>query len=240
MAPLFSYRFKNYLNERSTPGECRQFIHEVYHCLNDEFMEQLKMKESGHYPTFEDKNGKPSHLALKHTRYHNLTPMLLENIPGIKLIHIVRNPCASIYSWISTAREFPENDDPLEFWRNGKNRKTSEEEFWGFDDWVKLTRYYLELQKEHPEQVLVVSYETLVNEPVSKTKEMFSFCNMNSLPSQTEKFLQDSLNSSSDNKYSVFRGQNEVLDKWKAKLPETIKDEIYTELKHTPLEVYLK
>ncbi len=240
LAPLFSYRFKNYLNENSNREECEEFINKVYGFSGDEFMERLELKREGHIPDFKNKSDSPSHLVMKHTRYHNLTEMLLKNSPNVKLIHIVRNPCASISSWLNTPREFNPEDDPFEYWRSGENRKTNREEYWGFDDWVKLTEYYERLADRSPEKVMVVRYEDLFTETLKMVKEMFLFSELNSIPDQTIEFLKESKNSSSDNKYSVYRGKNNVLDGWKDKLPKSIREEIYRDLKGTKLEKYLE
>lgn len=55
LAPLFSFRFKNYLTQQSSCQDCIKFVHKVYNCSGDEFMEQLKLKQKGDYPTFSKK-----------------------------------------------------------------------------------------------------------------------------------------------------------------------------------------
>jgi hypothetical protein len=240
LAPLFSYRFKKFLDENSDKEACKGFIKKVYNYSGDEFMEQLEMKREGHYPNFDNKNVSPSHLVMKHTRFHNLTNMLLKNIPNIKLVHIVRNPCATISSWLNTPNEFPPEDDPFEYWRNGENRKIAKEEFWGFNDWIELTRFYEKLTHQKPKKVTIIRYENLVKKTFKTVSDMFAFCGISEIPDQTSKFLKDSKNTTSDNKYSVYRGQNDVLSKWKQNLPESIQQEIYNELQGTSLEKYLE
>lgn len=166
--------------------------------------------------------------------------MLLEKMPNLKIIHIIRHPCAVIYSWLNTPKEFPPEDEPNKYWRNGENRKTSKEEFWGFNDWVKLTRYYQELALREPQKVMLVRYEDLVKNTRKVVQKMFSFCGFNEVPDQTLSFLYASENSKSDNHYSVFRGKNNVLEKWKKNLSDEIKQSIFDELVGTDLEKYLK
>ena len=54
---------------------------------------------------------------MKMVRYHHLVEKLLKEIDQIKIIGIVRNPCAVINSWFKAPREFNKEWDPLEEWR---------------------------------------------------------------------------------------------------------------------------
>ena len=47
----------------------------------------------------------------------------------------------------NTPKEFPPNLCNAETdWLTGKCRKTSKEEFWGFEDWKKVTKLHLEME----------------------------------------------------------------------------------------------
>ena len=237
LAPLFSYAFKNYVNEDSTQDEWIDFFNKVYNVEGDNFLEQSNRRKNNQYPVFNNKKTDSSYLVLKHTRYHNLTEYLLNNNPTVKIIHIVRNPCATINSWINTPGEFPKTADPLKEWKTGCCRKTSIEEFWGFKDWVQLTKFYSNLSNTYPVNVFIVRYENLVNEPLKYVNKMFYFIGLKFHP-QTEKFLIDCHNKHEDNDYAVFKNKS-VKNKWKTQLDPRIRDEIISDLKGTELEVFL-
>ena len=128
LAPLFSFAFKNYVDENSSREDWIDFFRKVYSMDGDSFLEQTDRRKKNQYPVFNNKNTNPGILVLKHTRYHNLTNHLLDIFPEIKIIHIVRNPCAVINSWLSVSREFPKDADPLKEWQTGNCRKTGPED----------------------------------------------------------------------------------------------------------------
>ena len=233
LSPLFSYTFKDYVNKNSPKYKWIKFFNLVY-ISNDEFLNQSYRRNSGEYPFFQKEELKT--LVIKDTRYHNLTDTLLKLFPKIKFVHIVRNPCGSINSWLKTPKEFPQELNEIDEWRTAKCRKTSIEEFWGFNDWLCLTKKYLKLQEDFPENVKVVFYENLVNNPLLVTKNMFDFVNLNLL-NQTKQFIANSQESHNDSKYSVYKNVN-VVNRWKKELNPIIRDEIIKDLKEHKLETY--
>ncbi len=236
LSPLFSYAFKNALDSNSTKKEWKNFFKEVYF-LNNDFLNQTNRRKTGEYPIFKLKNSTPNYLAIKETRYHNLTKRMLDLLRGIKFIHIIRNPCGAINSWLKAPREFPKDADPSKEWKTGVCRKTGKEEFWGFNDWKLLTSMYLDLQKKFPNKVLVICYEDLVDEPFKITRKIFDFVNLN-LHQQTMNFLISSNSKHHAGEYAVFKNKD-VKYKWKRQLSPKIIKEIYSDLKRTPLEKYL-
>ncbi len=236
MAPLFSYSFKNAVNNNSTQQEWSDLFEGVYNSM-DEFINQVKKRTSGDFPVFHGKVKPPEFLVIKDTRNHHLTGKILDFFPSIKIIHIVRNPCGAIYSWLSAANEFPSTADPMKEWRTGACRKTDESEFWGFDDWKLLTLQYTELEKTHPNQVKVISYENLVTDALTTTSRIFEFAGLK-MSEQTEKFLIESQSRHSDIYNAVFKDKS-VKDKWRSHLKAEVIEEIYKDLKGTILEKYL-
>ncbi|MCD4681357.1 MAG: sulfotransferase [Bacteroidales bacterium] len=236
LSPLFSYAFKNAVNVNSNRDEWLQFFREVYF-TNDEFMDQNYRRKSGEYPNIKSKESRPSHLVIKDTRYHNLTEQLLNLVPEMKFVHIVRNPCGAINSWINTPKEFPKGADPYKEWRSGECRKTGEEEFWGFEDWKYLTNFYLLLQSNHPRKVMIVKYDYLVDRPFQIIEKMFEFVGID-LSCQTIDFVRDSQNRNVENEYAVYK-KKAVKDKWRYQLDRKIVEEIYRDLENTPLSEFL-
>lgn len=233
LSPLFSYEFKNYVNENSTKNEWVAFFQKVFDS-KDEFINQTYRRVSGEYPIF--KKNSLEHLVIKDTRYHHLTDNLLLFFPNIKFVHIIRNPCGAINSWLKAPNEFPKNVNYLDEWRTGKSRKNAKEEFWGFNDWLLLTKKYIKLENDYPNQVKIIFYEALVNEPILKTKELFDFVNLD-LTSQTLTFLDDSQKNHNNSEYAVYKNTN-VVDQWKKELDSFIITEIKNELEKHKLDIY--
>lgn len=238
LMPLFSYAFKNRISQDSKKEEINKFFKEVY-LSNDDFLVQKDKRESEEYPIFKQKNKHPKNLVIKHTRYHNLTEFLLENCNNIKFIHIIRNPCAIINSWINIDREFKNKGCKVKKdWRTGQCRKTGPEEFWGFDDWKNVTSLYLKLQDKYPSKIKIIQYENLVNSPIRITKKIFKFTDIKT-SKQTMKFLKESQSNHQQGEYSVFKNPA-VKNKWKKQLNKKIIKEIYEDLKGDRLEQFLK
>jgi len=237
-APLFSYTFKNFISEESSRNDWLKFFMLVYNKHGHPFLEQIDKKRSGDYPDFPHKNIKPGYLVMKHTRFHNLTANLLINVPEVKLVHIVRNPCGAIYSWITSRKEFPVEADPMLEWKTGNCRKPDNTEFWGFDDWKLLTETYLQYQADLPEKVKVVSYDELVANTFELTKEIFSFVGLD-ISRQTEQFLVESHARHEDDEHAVFKDKS-VKDRWRGKLDPEIQRAIYHELSNSPLSIFLE
>ncbi|WMI65838.1 sulfotransferase [Aestuariibaculum sp. YM273] len=221
LSPLFSYEFKNYATVNSLKPRWEKLFKEVS-VSEDEFINQTYRRLAGEYPVFM-KSG-INKLVIKDTRYHNLTLRLLELFPQIKFIHIIRHPCGAVNSWLRAPKEFDQSLNPLEEWRSGQSRKTSEEEFWGFEDWLKLTKLYLNLEKKYPNNVKVVNYEKLVNDPVNETKKMFAFVGLE-MSSQTFDFIRKSQEAHHNGTYAVFKDKS-VAQKWETQLDSSIVEDI--------------
>jgi hypothetical protein len=140
LEPIFSYAFKNQVDEFSTISDFDRFFKGIY-CSDDKFMKQEEKRISGSYPSFQ-KDNNPNTLVFKTTRYHHILQNMMTMYPTVSVISIVRNPCGAINSWLNTPGEFPANASTDEEWRSGKCRKTDKEEFWGFDDWKLVTRLH--------------------------------------------------------------------------------------------------
>lgn len=224
MAPLFSYTFKNAVNLNSTNQDWTNFLNEV-HNSNDSFLNQIERKEKGDFQTFNKENN-PEYLCIKDVRNHQLMERFVTIGEHVKIVHIVRNPCAMISSWINSKKEFIRNEKTLkDEWKTGNTRKIDKSEFWGFNDWINLTKFYLALSVDYPTQVFIVKYEDLVRDPISITKDIFNFCGLE-FEEQTRFFLSNSHSIHHDSDYSVFKDPTTVLNQWKSKLPKEISKEI--------------
>ncbi|PCJ25993.1 MAG: hypothetical protein COA97_06700 [Flavobacteriales bacterium] len=238
MAPLFSHQFKDKVDENSSKDQWVNFFDEVF-ITKDFFINQEERKNKGEFMNFQKlKNQK--FLCVKDVRYHEVIPTLLNHFGEIKIIHIVRNPCATIYSWMNTKKEFKVNENTTENeWLTGKTRKINKSEYWGFNDWVSLTKHYLILQKKYRKNVYLVSYEDLVDNTNAEVNKLFEFCDIKA-NEQTQEFLRLSHEKHDENDYSVFKNVSQVKSKWKENLDSEIANQIIQTCKNEGLEFYLK
>jgi Sulfotransferase family len=233
--PLFSYEFKNSLDENSTAEQWDKLFAEVYR-TNSEYLDQEHLRKHGLIPRFENKHANPRHLIIKSNRFHNLTPLILKLNERVRFIYIVRHPCATIYSWLSDEREFPAQFSPLEQWRNGQCRKTGPGEFWGFDDWKKVTSQALKLSRQYPDRHRIVRYEDLVRNPELQAKKLFRYLQI-PFDEQTRDFIALSQGRHDAHKHSVFKNP-ELRDRWEDKLDASIITACMNEIRGTELEQF--
>lgn len=235
--PLFSFEFKNALDENSTAEQWEKLFLELYQ-TNSEFLDQEHLRKHGLVPLFEHKKKYPSHLIVKSNRFHNLAPHILALNHNVHFIHIVRHPCATIYSWLSNPYEFPENASLLDEWRSGKCRKSGVGEFWGYNDWKQVTTQALRLSEQYPDRHKIICYEDLVRNTELCTRELFCFLQI-PYAKQTKDFIEISRSRHDDHKHSVFKNPK-LINKWKEMLDPMIISECLNEVKETELEQFLK
>lgn len=234
--PLFSYEFKNKLDEKSNSEQWRQLFRDIY-TTNSEFLDQEHLRKKGLIPEFTDKKEHPEQLVIKSNRFHNLTPYILHNHDEIRFIYLVRHPCAAIYSWLTNPNEFPQSADPKTHWRTGECRKTGPGEFWGFDDWVTVTRQALAMSRAYPDRFRIFRYEDLVNTTYETAAHVFSFMGL-SMTSSTESFITSSHSRHDEHKHSVFK-YPQLINKWQNSLDEDIIFTCLREIEGTELEQFI-
>lgn len=236
LSPLFSYAFKNAVGVDSPAPAWHRLFRAAYHA-DDRFMDQTDRRLAGDYPVFTDKRPLPPLLAVKMTRFHHLLRPAMERLPALRTVAIVRHPCGAIHSWLATPGEFPAGADPAEEWRSGRCRKTAPEEFWGFEDWIRVTRLHLELERDFPGRFLILSYERLVADALGETGRLFRFLGLPLGPS-TRAFVHRSQTEPVDHTHAVFKNPA-VAERWRGELDPAIRDAIVEELTGTELERFL-
>lgn len=235
MEPLFSYRFKNIIDEKSSKKELERFFKEVYE-TDDEFIHQSENRNKGSYDTFK-KNPSPTLLVIKTTRHHNLIPHYLNNLDNLNLISIVRHPCAAISSWINTDNEFSAKGCRIDKdWKSGKCRKDGQGEYWGFDDWLEVTKQHLALSKSSS-NVHIMKYSNLIRNPEQATQDLFRPLDI-AYTQQTIDFLKSSTSNHNDDPYAVFKSY-EVETQWKSKLDPQLATQIIDSTIRSGLEEFL-
>lgn len=236
LCPLFSYEFKNACNEQSGADEWHSLFRQVYRTPG-EYLDQEYLRREGLVPAFDKSGAEPPTLAIKTTRYHHLTEGLLEKCPEIRVVGIIRHPCAAIHSWLSNPLEFPAGADPMQEWRSGACRKTGVGEFWGFDDWKLVAGLFIRLATRFPERFRIARYEAFVRQPEVEVLALFDWLGL-TRSEQTLDFLRQSHSRHDQHNRSVFKNPA-VSSRWRRELAPAITDAILQELAGTPLAQFL-
>lgn len=235
--PLFSYRFRGRIGPDSSPGDIRMFLNELYEVNDDEFI-------SGNWPAQKDndflntafhKKDQPGVMVLKEVRYHYLIENFINAVPSMKIIGLVRNPCAVIYSWLQNPKEFRREWNILTEWRLAPSKNQGRmEEYFGYEKWKELATFFLDLERKFPKNFLLVQYEQLVSKPIETISQIFSFSKL-----ETEKpvfeFIKASQSYHMDNVYALYKFPS-VKDRWRSELNAGISGEIIKDIKDTALE----
>jgi hypothetical protein len=236
--PLFAYRFKDRITLESNSEEIGEFLKELYEVDDDEFILGNWRKELLPDLPRLNKEPFPAFMVMKMVRYHHLIEKFMWADEAMKIIGIVRNPCAVINSWLRAPKEFQKGWDPLEEWRYapGKNQDRIEE-YNGFEKWKELALCFLDLEYQYPNRFRLMQYEHLVTNPMEIIDEVFSFVGLK-VEQQVVDFIGASQGTHVDDAYSVFKSPD-VKDRWRTELESRIVDEITRDLQGTILERFL-
>jgi hypothetical protein len=235
--PLFSYAFKNYLTTKSTEKEICSFFNNIVDS-KDVFINQIESIEKGFIPKFE-KAKQFTHSCYKEVRYHHILENMLEHCPDLKLILLVRNPLAVLYSWYKAPKEFRAEQGWVfaEEWLEAPKKNLNKpEEFNGYAKWKEATLIFHNLKERYPNQVFLLTYNQLISNTTQMVKQLFEFTELK-MDQQTLQFIKDSQSIHKEDAYSVFKKRT-IDDDWK-QLPQSIIDYIVMDLKDTTLETYL-
>lgn len=235
--PLFSYAFKGYLDEDSSLKEVNRFYDEIIKS-KDEFINQKEGIENKIIPSF-IKHEIITHTCYKEVRYHNILENLLKVDKDIKVVLLIRNPLAVLYSWYKAPKEFKPEKGWLfeEEWLNAPKKNLNKiEEFNGYSKWKEATLLFHKLNFKYPNQVVLIKYSNLIKDTPKQIEKLFDFLNLN-VPSQTLDFITSSKSVNHSDAYSVFK-QKQKDTNWQF-LPKHIISYIKRDLKNTDLEIYL-
>tara|TARA_B100001113_G_C21116992_1_gene625779 strand:+ start:2423 stop:3250 length:828 start_codon:yes stop_codon:yes gene_type:complete len=181
-----------------------------------------------------------THVVLKHVRYHHLIQYFITE-HNAKVIGLVRNPLATINSWLNAPKEFKKGLDPLKEWYGAPTKNSYKlcYEYAGYQNWERIVRNYLKLKDMYPENFKLVKYSDLLGDTAEeKFKELFKFSNIE-LGENTTKFINNS-HSKTGGTYSVFRENKITDDGWKETLMPEIRDEIINLCKSSYLDMFLE
>lgn len=222
--PLFSHQFKSFLTPLSSQPVIDSFFEKI-HKTNDDFILQKNGKDQGLVPDFEKEQ--LTHVVYKEVRYHHILKNLIETSSEIKVIGLVRNPFATVNSWLKAPKEF-RNDfgwKANEEWRYAPLKNLEKpEEFNGYEKWKEVTFLFLKLKEQFPSRFYLLNYDQLNQNTESVVTQLFDFCNL-PFTSQTKQFLTESTSRKSVGAYSVFK-KKRVDTSWESELPIFIQEEI--------------
>lgn len=237
VCPLFCYSLKDAVAAESPRAEWSEVFRRAFLEPSD-YMLDIRGRLAGDLPAFSQKTVPPSRLVLKFDHHQDLVGRALELFANLRVVALVRNPCAAIDSWLRAPKEFPQDADPLLHWRDGRIKKRWRGDHFGFDDWVRLATEFLALERRHPGRAEVIRYEDLVRGGAAVAEPLLARCGLASHPA-TAAFIRESQARHSDATYGVFKDPR-VVEAWRERLPGRIRAEIERELSGTPLEVFLK
>ena len=227
----------NVITLQSNRNTIGAFLEELYKVKDDDFILNKEEIDQKIYPVFK-KVPSPNFLVMKMVRYHHLIEKFIKDIDQIKIIGIVRNPCAVINSWIQAPKEFNKEWNPLEEWRHASQKNKGRiEEFYGFEKWKAVANMFLDFKDKFPQQFYLIQYEALVNNLQRETNKLFKFIGID-MQSQVIEFIKYSQKYHNDHPNSVFKKPN-VKDRWKLELCPFIKKKIVKEVCTTRLERFL-
>ncbi|MCW5898881.1 MAG: sulfotransferase [Flavobacteriales bacterium] len=234
--PLFSYAFKGRLNGSSTREEIVRFFQDIKR-TEDDFVLQKVGHIHVEYPSWAE-SPDTSHIVMKEVRYNHIVRRMVEQVPGLKVVGLVRHPCAVIDSWIHAPREFRPEWNVDEEWRSGASKNQNRpEEFFGFDKWKEVAQLFLDLEREHPSQVKVVRYADLNADPIEVVRDVFAFCALDLGP-ETVAFIEQSRSRQGEDANSIYRLERPDTA-WRDRLPASIARTIQDELSGGPLSRFL-
>lgn len=231
--PLFSYEYKDRLNEASSSSEISQFHNDLIDARSD-FVTQAYNVSGNNMPQFRKET--PTLLVWKEVRYINIIRNLLVK-SNTKCVFILRHPAAVINSWIRAPKEFDVEWNARDEWRfASKKNKGSPQEFYGYEKWKQAVEIFLNLRLEFPERVLVLKYEEVAERPSQAVSELFKFCDIEVGP-ETHDFLvktTELIDMESD-PYSVYKNTPDI-NHWKDELDPFIAKLLLDDFSNTALK----
>lgn len=233
--PLFSYAFKGAVKPDSSRAEILDFFEGILRTTDDFILQRDDYHVE--YPDLADRTA-VTHLVMKEVRYNHVVRHMLRQLPELKLVGLVRHPCAVLDSWIHAPREFKPEWSVEEQWRSGALKNQGRpEEFFGFDKWKEVAAMFLQLERRFPGQVHVVRYADLNDDTESTVRTLFDFCALPYGPA-TAAFIASSKSKQVNDANSVYRMARKD-DAWRNRLPGAIAEAVISELEGGELARFL-
>lgn len=242
LSPNFSFPLKHQLHQDSGAQDWQRTLDSAL-STDDPFMTQNYRRDTGELGRFADRPEAPVQvLAIKDTRFHDLYLAGMERLANAKLVYIVRHPAACLWSWRS-CKEFPADASFDAQWRSGACRKTGSTldragEYWGFDDWKRLTRTYSERAASQPDRYYILHYERLVMNSEAEAAGLFAFLGL-PFAEASRAFVRDSQSRHDPRPYAVFKDKS-VAQAWRSEFPDELLRQIEAETRESPLAAFVE
>lgn len=234
--PLYSYAFKDFLNNSSKKEDILRFFQQISESTDD-YTNQKDLIKDGLVPNFTKLDDK-SIVVYKEARYHHIIETLLREDDEFMFAGIIRNPISTIWSWKNTPNEFKKEWDFEKEWRYGNLKNEGlVENFYGYEKWKEAANIFEKVSELYPNRVHIMNYSEFLSDPYLETNRMFDKLGIRIHP-QVMDFLNIS-NSESKGPYSVFR-KKELDGDWIDNIGDDIINFIYDDLKDSELEKYLQ
>lgn len=212
LQPLFSYKFKNIITESSSTHDFSNFINEMK--LTDDDFCNLKSHLHESNNIFDLKKEKIKHILMKNVHHHHLIEKMIELYPSIKIIGLTRNPESVICSQMNSSEK-------LKDWLNGEDKNENKKEnFFGFNKWLEIEEIFRNVKDKYKDNVILIKYEEVVENPVEEIKKICAFCNIE-YHNNMEYAINLMKSKHSDNNYSVFKTED-TINKYSSKLEPKI------------------
>lgn len=236
--PLFSYAFKDRLSSRSSSEEIDRFLDDLLATRDDFVLQRGQASLSGY--TLDFPKTDITHLVYKEVRYHHLIENLLDHCPRLRLVALIRDPCAVVHSWLNAPREFDRSWSAIDEWRHAPGKNLDKPENWyGFERWKELAHLFLRLQVRHPSRVDIVRYESLTSAPVETLGRLYDACGL-AMTTQVREFVAASRDRDDGQPYGVFRSSRAIgAGRRRKSLDPQIIEAIRTDLEGTVLQQFL-
>ncbi|MBZ9652103.1 sulfotransferase family protein [Psychroflexus montanilacus] len=232
--PLFSYAFKDYLNETSSRERILKFFEEIS-SSDDDFINLRDKDLLGEYPSFK-KDQQPTHLVFKQVRYHFLIEHLIKKVPEIKFIFILRHPLEVLNSWRKAPREFKLEWDFNNQWLEADLKNLGrKEEYFGYLKWKEASELFLRLSEQYPTNVVLVQYDELNLNTTFEVKKIYDFIGLE-IEDQVLDFITESRNKVKKHPNSVFKSSRNSKELYQKEISQEIQDYIEKDLKDSPLK----
>ena len=237
--PLFSYTFKDYLNQESSLNDVDTFF-DLINKSDDDFLLQKDKVLQGIYPSFK-KNNIVTHTAYKEVRYHHILENMMNVDPDVIVIGIIRNPYAVINSFLNTPREFRVDLswNELDEWNYAdKKNMDKPEEFFGYQKWKEVVFLFYQLKNKYSNRFYLVKYDDLLANTINVVESMFNFCDIE-VTKQTVDFLKQSTCLNQGDRYSVYKRKIKD-DTWRNTLNPRIIEAITKDLIKSNMDEFIE
>ena len=235
--PLFSYKYRNRLSKSSTKKEIEEFFSDIINTDDNFVINGLASSKEIDLLNF-DKSINPTHLVMKHVRYMQLIENLILKIHRLRVVAIIRHPCAVINSWLKSPKEFNPKWDIHNEWIFAKKKNEKDpNQYFGYEKWKETTILFERLNEKYPKNFIIVKYSELLSNAEKEIIKLFGKLDLEVFDATID-FIGRSSSMDFDDSYSVFKKKTND-DNWKKELHPSMIKHIKTDLSNTYLSKYL-